>query len=217
MSATDRVVTLVWLMKLEAPGGDVNLCDGGFVDFDAGGGVERYSDRHATFGTLAAPDEFEAGFGDMAEAGTLALVPAPGAALTSWYSNTLRDARVRFWLGELDVDGKTVTAAKLIGDLLVDNLARTIGADGSLVLELPLIGRAEKLFLINEGNVCSERFHKSVWSGEDGFNNCTDTPQPVAWGIASQPSGTTGSSFGGGQSPGSGSGGGGGLFESVAR
>jgi hypothetical protein len=122
----------------------------------------------------------------------------------------------RFWLGELDSDGKTVINAKLIGDLLVDNLARTIGADGSLVLELPLIGRAEKLFLTNEGNVCSERMHKSVWSGEDGFNNCTDTPQPVAWGIASQPSGTTGSSFGSGSGAGAGSGGGGGLFESVA-
>lgn len=215
MSATSRTVTLVWLMKLEAPGGDVNLCDGGFVYFDAGDGSEKYEDRHATFGTLAAPDEFEAGFGDLAEAATLALVPAPGAALGDWYTNALRDSRVRFWLGELDADGKTVTDAKLLGDFLVDNLARTIGADGSVVLELPLIGRAEKLFLINEGNVCSERFHKSVWSGEDGFNNCTDTPQPVAWGIAAPTSGTA--SFGsGGGSRGGGSGGGG-LFESVAR
>ena len=216
MSATARTVTLVWLMKLEAPGGDVNLCDGGFVDFDAGAGIKRYTDRHPTFGTLAAPDEFEAGFGDMAESGTLALVPAPGAALSSWYTNTLRDCRVRFWLGELDADGKTVTAAKLIGDLLVDNLARTIGADGSVVLELPLIGRAEKLFLINEGNVCSERFHKSVWAGEDGFNNCTDTPQPVAWGIAAQPSGVSSLPAGGGI-PGGGSGFGSGVLEPFAR
>lgn len=216
MSATDRFVTLVWLMKFEAPGGDVNLCDGGFVDFDAGDGTERYSDRHATFGTLAAPDEAEAGFGDMAESGTLALVPAPGAALSSWYSNTLRDCRVRFWLGEVDSDGKTVIAAKLIGDFLVDTVSRTIGADGSVVLELGLIGRAEKLFLQNEGNVCSERFHKTVYAGEDGFNNCTDTPVPVAWGIASQPSGVGGvggspGGFGGGFGSG-----GSGAFE-VAR
>jgi hypothetical protein len=194
MSATARVITLVWLMKLEAPGGDVNLCDGGFVDFNAGTGVQRYLDRHPVFGTLAPPDEFEAAFGDLAESGTLALVPNPSAALGDWYTNALRDSRVRFWLGEVDSDGKTVINAKQIGDLLVDNLARTIGADGSVTLELPLIGRPEKLFLINEGNVCSERHHKSVWAGEDGFNNCTDTLQPVAWGIASQPSGVSGAS-----------------------
>jgi hypothetical protein len=118
---------------------------------------------------------------------------------------------VRFWLGELDTDGKTVISAELMADMLVDTIDRVIGADGSVTLELGLIGRAEKLFLVNEGNVCSERHHKSVWVGENGFNNCTDTVQPIAWGVASAPSGT----FGGG------SGGGGGgldnLFEQFQR
>lgn len=214
MSATDRTVTLVWLMKFEAPGGDVNLCDGGFVYFDAGGGSEKYEDRHATFGTLVVGDEAEAAFGDMAESGTLRFAPAPGAALTDWLTNDLRESRVRFWLGVLDADGKTVTDAKQAHDLLVDTVAREIGADGSTRLVLSLVGRAEKLFLVNEGNVCSERFHKSVWSGEDGFNNCTDTPQPVAWGIAAPPSGVTGGAGGG---AGTGGAGGGGLFEQVAR
>lgn len=208
-------ITLVWLVKFEAPAGDVNLTAGGVAKFDAGAGVETYSSQHATFGTLAEPDEYEAAFGDLAESASLRLIPHPDAALADWYSNELRDARVRIWLGELDTDQITVTDAEQAGDFLVDTVSRVFGADGSLVLELGLIGRAEKLFLINEGNVCSERFHKSVWSGEDGFNNALDTPVPVAWGIASPPQ--TSASFGnGGGSRGGGSGAGG-LFEQVAR
>lgn len=192
MSTLDPVVTLVGLIKFEPPSGAVRLCDGGFCDFAS----ERYENAHPIFGTLAEPDEFVAAFGDMAESATLALIPAPGA--TGWFNPNLRNSRVRFWLGELDTDGKTVTSAELLADMLVDTIDRVIGADGSVTLELGLIGRAEKLFLINEGNVCSERFHKSVWAGEDGFNNCTDVVQPVAWGVASAPSGTGGGGRGGG-------------------
>jgi hypothetical protein len=209
MSALDPVVTLIGLIKFEPPSGAVRLCDGGFAYFAS----EKYESVHPIFGTLAEPDEFVAAFGDMAEAGTLALIPAPGA--TGWFNPNLRNSRVRFWLGELDSDGKTVISAELMADMLVDTIDRLIGADGSVTLELGLIGRAEKLFLINEGNVCSERFHKTVWAGENGFNNCTDVQQPIAWGVASAPSGTSGFGSGGG-ARGGGSGAGG-LFEQVQR
>lgn len=210
-------VTLALLVKLEAPAGDVNLTMGGFVKFDAGAGEETYASEHATFGTLAEPDEFEAAFGDMAESGTLRLIPNPAAALGDWYSNDLLNARVRVWLAEVDTATAEAVDAAQVADQLVDTVSRVIGADGSVTLELGLIGRAEKLFLINQGNVCSERFHKSVWAGEDGFNNCTDVPQPVAWGIAAPPSGTTGSGGAGSGFGGGGFGSGdGGVFE-VAR
>lgn len=197
MSATARTISLAVFLKLEAPSGDVNLCDGGFLYFDAGSGTEKYEAHHATFGSLASIDEFDAGFGDAAEGGKIAFHPNPAAAQSDWYSSSLRDCRVRIWEGEVDADGKTVSSAKQIGDFLVDTLARVIGDDGSVTLELELIGRAEKLFLRQEGNVASERFHKTVWAGEDGFNNCTDVVFPVAWGVAAPASGTAGGGRGG--------------------
>ena len=201
MSAADRVITLAAFLKLEAPSGDVNLCDGGFLYYDAGAGAEKYSSTHATFGTIAALDSFEAAFGDLSEAGSLALTPNPSAAVSDWLTDDLRESRIRFWVGEVDADGKTVSSAELVADMLVDTLARVIGADGSQTLEIDLISRGEKLFLINEGNVASETFHKSIWAGEDGFNNCTDTPIPVAWGTTAPPAGTVGGGAGGGRSP----------------
>jgi len=205
MSATDRTVTLICLLKLEAPGGNVNLCDGGFCYFTADSTSERYDSEDAIFGALTDAGTFEAGFGDMAESSTIAFVPHTDAALADWYNEDLRDCRLRFWLGKLDADGKTITSAEIMADMLGDTIARTIGADGSQVLELGLIARHEKLFLINEANVASETFHKSVWSGEDGFNNCTDIAVPVAWGVPAPPQGTSGgstfgSSGGGGRS-----------------
>ena len=43
MSAADRVITLAAFLKLEAPSGDVNLCDGGFLYYDAGAGAESHA------------------------------------------------------------------------------------------------------------------------------------------------------------------------------
>lgn len=185
MGATDRTITLAGFLKFEAPGGDVRLCDGGFLDYDS----ERYEALHPVFGSVRALDEFSAAFGDSAEDGGISFVPAPDATVSDWWRTDLGDSRIRFWQGE--VSGKTVSSATLLADLLVDTPERTQSEGGDDVLALSLIGRAEKLFLTNEGNVCSERFHKSVWSGEDGFNNCTDDPVPVAWGVEAPSTGTS--------------------------
>lgn len=205
MAAGDRVITLTTIFQLELPGGNVNLCSGGFVDFDAGSGVERFTARHATYGKLVTLDAVRQSFEAQAESTTIALCPNPQLPITDWLTDDLRDARVRFWHGEVESDFKTVTSAEQMGDYLVDYPSRVVTAEGTQMLELALMTRDQRLFLVNEGNVCSERFHKSIWPGEDGFNNCTDVPVPVAWGTAGPPtSGGNSGSFGGG--------GGGGTF-----
>lgn len=180
MSGTDAIITLAWFLKAEFPAGDVRLCDGGFLDYAS----ERYDAQHAVFGSLAGTSEAEASFGDMAESAELMFAPNPDADPADWWRDDLFDCRVRFWQGELDADLVTVSNAELIGDFLVDNIIREQGPGGSDLLRLPLIGRPEKLFLKQEGNVCSERHHKSVWAGELGFNNCTDLQGFIAWGSA---------------------------------
>jgi hypothetical protein len=191
MAALDPAVWLATLLQIELPGENVNLCDGGFVDFDTGSGVERFNSVHPVFGTIAEIDSITTSVAAQAEGSSFALIPNPEAALTDWFNDDLRDCRVRFWFGELESDLKTMSEGELLGDYFVDTFTRVISADGRQTLEISLIARDQRLFFINEGNVCSERWHKSNYPGEDGFNNCTDTPVPVAWGVATPPAGTT--------------------------
>lgn len=177
MGATDRIVTLVNLVKFEGPDGDVRLCDGGFVDHAS----EEYQSLHAVFGTVASWPNVSAAMDGLAEDAQLVLAPAPGATLADWWRTDLLDCRVRVWQGELDTDQLTVINATLLGDWLVDNAGRAQSADGDL-LQLDLIARTERLFLTDEGNVCSDRFHQSVYPGELGFVNCTDVQGYFAWG-----------------------------------
>jgi hypothetical protein len=194
MAATDPVITLAAFLKLEAPDGDVRLCDGGMLDFDS----ERYESQDAVFGTIAEAAELEAAFGDAAEDGQLILAPNPEADLADWWREDLPGCRIRAWMGEVDADGVTVTNAEQLADWLVDTGERLQQEDGGDMLALELIGRPEKLFIINEGNVCSDRFHQTLFSGELGMSNCTDLQGFVAWGAASP---TRSTSSGGGLGP----------------
>lgn len=199
MSATDIAVTLACFLKWEAPDGDVRLCDGGFLDFAS----ERYDAEDAVFGAMFETETLESSFGDAANDGQVVLAPNPAADVADWWRDDLFDTRLRIWMGAVEADGVTVSSAKLLADMLVDTVERRQGPDGEDLLAVSLIARHEKLFLVNEGNVCSERFHQSVWSGENGFNNCTDVTGFVAWGTATpQRSGTTSGGSGGSGAPG---------------
>lgn len=183
MGATDPVIRLASIVKFEAPDGDVRLCDGGLLDFAS----ERYESLDEVFGALREVSGPEAGSGDQAEDGTLVLVPNPEADLGDWWRTDLFDCRIRTWLGEVDADGVTVSSATQEADLLVDTAERVQGEAGEDLLVLELVGRGDKLFLTNEGNVCSDTFHQTVYAGELGFENCTDLRGFIAWGAASPP------------------------------
>lgn len=195
MAATDAVVTFAGFVKFYAPDGDVLLCEGGFLDFNS----ERYESWHEVFGTISGLGELEASFGDATQDGELVFAPNPDAATTDWWRFDLAGCRVRLWLGEVDADNVTVTTAEQVDDLLVDTIER-VQDEGGDRLSLGMMGRAEKLFLINEGNVCSSRFHQTVFAGEEGFDNCTDVRGYVAWGTATPPRSAGGGSIGSGLS-----------------
>src|SRR5690606_25362476 len=116
MSATDAFVTETFFLKLEAPDGDVRLCDGGFVDYDG----ERYDAWDAVFGCVHQADPLRSAFGDIAEQNTLVLAPNPDATLADWWRADLADCRVRIWQGSGAADHVTVSSAKQLADRLVD-------------------------------------------------------------------------------------------------
>jgi hypothetical protein len=55
-----NTVGLIGLCKIELPGGDVRLCDGGFIVFDA----ETYRSADALVGTIASIDGLGEGLGN---------------------------------------------------------------------------------------------------------------------------------------------------------
>lgn len=194
MAVSDTAITLVRLVKMEAPNGDVLLSDGGFCDFDG----ERYESEHNIYGTLTNISALESGFGDQSESNNLVFAPNSDVNQFQWYRDDLEDSRVRVWMGELNEATNEVQDARQLGDYLVDTVGLELSR-GATALQLSLIARSEKLFLINEGNVCSTRFHQKQYPGELGFDNCTGVPGYLAWGVAAPQQGS--SSGGGGSSP----------------
>lgn len=199
MAATDRTVTLAAILEWEAPDGDVRLADGGVVKFDSGAGVVSFIGKDPVFGTIAGFDIFESGVGDQVEGGEISFAPASDATVSDWWRSDLENTRARIWLTEVGSDGVSAESATLLADWLVDTASRDQGDGGRDVLSVEFMTRLQKLFEIRQGNVCSDRFHQSIWSGERGFENCHDGPQYFAWGTeAPRGSGGSGGSGGGG-------------------
>ena len=121
-------------------------------------GGEKYTSEDSVFGSIAAVEEFEAMLGDSAEDATLMFHPAETATPEELNSKAFQNSRARFWMGKIDWDGKTVVNATQLMDGLVDYTTLRL-KEGSRTLEMTFIGRAEKLFLRQEGNTLAIQGH----------------------------------------------------------
>lgn len=183
------------LIKIELPAHTIRLCDGGFVFYDD----EKYESRDTVFGSIEAIGEVEEKAGDEAPGLSIVFLPASASAAAVLSSPSYQFSRVRVWQARVDEQtGLVAGDPELVRDLLLDTTSLRAGV-GFRRLEMELIGAAERLFLINDGNVLSPRFHKSVWPGETGLDNATGVSLSVAWGVAAPARGTAGggSSIGG--------------------
>ena len=207
MALTDIFVTLAWLATFELPGGTLRYSDGGVVTW----GADTFTATDDTFGTIGSVEPAEEGSGDQMPSETLTFLPASTAAAATLSSPTYQMSPLRFWLAEVDpATGEVVGTPDLVADRLLDTTTLRSGKSeegGYRYLDVGMISTAERLFLTNEGNSLTSRFHKSVWPGEQGFDNATGVGLQVAWGVKSPPRGTV--AIGGG--------GGGGFAEAVWR
>lgn len=192
-------IHLIGFCKIELPTRTLRLCDGGFCYF----GGEKYTAEDDLFGSIGAVEEFDAALGDAAEDAKIVFLPPASAAASAINSASFQNSRARFWMGTIGPDGKTVTSAEQLMDALVDYTVLRL-RQGGRELEMSFIGRAEKLFLRQQGNSLNPRFHQSVWPGERGLDNASGARITVAWGVGS-PRGLTGGGGGGGGGTGGGS------------
>lgn len=179
-------IILAGFLLWNTPAGDVRLVDGGTLAFNG----EQYRASHPVFGSISDFQPINEGVGDEAPAGTLTFSPAPEADPSVVNSPALQGTRIRMWIGEVDGDTGQLTGPP---DLMLDGIGdvtRLKLARGSRQLEFDIASRSERLFLLNEGNVLSGEFHRSIYPGERGLDNAVAVSTTVAWGVASKPRGT---------------------------
>jgi hypothetical protein len=196
MPFTGDVITAVGLAKLELPGHTILQCDGGVVDW----GSDHYTAEDANFGVIHSIEEAEESIGDEAPGGKLTFLPKDAAAAATLSSPAYQNSRMRFYFAEVTrATGAVSGTPILVGDMRLDTTTLRFPKGGRL-LDIEFITSAERLMNVEDGNVLSPRFHKSVWPGELGLDNATGIELTKAWGVAGPPRGSvnTGSSSSGG-------------------
>lgn len=173
-------VSLIGLCKIELPSGDVRLCDGGFIVFDA----ETYRSADALLGTIGSMQPLGEGAGNEIPALEMVLLPPEATTPAELVQPGWQTSRARFWIGEYDPEaGTLIGTPDLMFDGQLDQASLAVGA--SRELAVTVVSLAERLFERNAGNSLTSAFHKSVWPGELGHDNATGLNVQVAWGAAS--------------------------------
>lgn len=202
-----EVVSLTGLLKIELPGADIRLCDGGFFPW-AG---EIYRSRDPLYGVITSVEGLEEGIGDEVPALALEFAPPGDAPVGQLSQPGYQQSRVRLWVADYNPEtGQIVGTPQVEFDGMLDQTTLRLGRQ-ERTLATTIVPTAERMFQRNIGNSLSPSFHKSIWPGELGHDNATGLKTPTAWGVASPP--TAGG--GGGGSGAGGGGGGGGSFETL--
>lgn len=173
-------VTLAGLVKIELTDTTLRLCDGAFVKWDA----ETFEASDPAFGTIGGMEPIDEGVGDEIPALRMTFLPNSTAAASELSRPEYQGCRVRMWTAEVDIDTNMIVGTPSLEfdgqadstDLIIDR--------GSRELEMDIVSAAERLFVINEGNTLSPRFHKSLYPGELGEDNAVGVGVGVAWGTA---------------------------------
>lgn len=178
----DRIA-LVSLLRIDLPEVTVRLCDGGFVPFEG----ENYTAQDPLFGTIGSVDPLTEGIGEEIPALELTLLPPAGSAPADLSRPGFQRSTVRAWVGEFSQEsGQLIGAPDLLFHGQIDQTTLRVGRS-SRELAITVVSTAERLFMLNEGNSLSPRWHKSIWPGELGHDNAIGLTVPVAWGVESRP------------------------------
>lgn len=186
-------ICLSGLVEITLTDTTLRLCDGGFVKW----GADIFDCEDEIFGSIGGMEGIEEGVGDELPALRMTFLPASVASAAELSRPEYQGCRVRMWIAEVDP-----STAEVIGDPSLEfdgqvDMTELVNDIGSRALEMDIVPSAERLFLINEGNTLSPRFHKSVYPGELGEDNAIGVGVGIAWGTA-LPSQTYGHGYGGG-------------------
>lgn len=192
-------VGITGLLKIELPGGNVLLSDGGVTVF----GGDTYSAQDATLGALASIATIAEGAGDEIPALEIGFAPPGPIAVTALSIGAIQQSRVRLWIAEFDTNTGAIIGTPELRFIGFVDQPQVSYAFRQFSVSLTAVPDLEAMFFRDTGNGLSSTFHKAMYPGETGHDNASGMNIPISWGVASPPRG--GVSFGGGRNFGSGS------------
>lgn len=176
-------VSLISLLRIDLPGTTVRLCDAGFVQFDGA----TFAAEDPIFGVIGAVQPLTEGVGEEIPALELTLLPLGASAPAQLSQPGYQRSTVRAWIGEYSQEtGLLIGTPDLLFHGQIDQTTLRVGRS-TRELAITVVSTAERLFMLNEGNSLSPRWHKSIWPGELGHDNAIGLTVPVAWGTESRP------------------------------
>jgi len=183
-------IGLMALLRIDLPDTTVRLCDAGFVTYDGG----TFLAQDPTFGAIGSAQALTEGIGEEIPALELTLLPPGSSAPADLSRPGYQRSTVRAWIGEYSQEtGALLGEPELLFHGQIDQTKLRVGR-ATRELSITVVSTAERLFMLNEGNSLSPRWHKSIWPGELGQDNAIGLTVPVAWGTEARP-GTTSVSY----------------------
>jgi len=176
-------VRMFGALKIALPGYNLCLLDGA-SELSFGG--DSYLGEDPVYGVWADVEGLEDGAGDQAPNFTLTLHPPDGASAAQLSDPAFQGSTVSIFIGALDAAGAVVADPYpfIVGEL---DVPRLITERNSRELEYDCVSAFERFFEIDDGMRLSPEFHKSIWPGENGFDNIHQVLRKDGWGIADGP------------------------------
>lgn len=164
------------LVKIELPGGNACLTDGGFVAYDG----DTYYGEHATYGSLSSVSAVQDGSEAQTTRVPITVLPKDDTAAALFASPLAQGSRVRWWEGAVDpATGVLIGAPLLKFDGELDYARFSVGSSWSMVLECGT--QAERQLEPNVDWRLNDAFHQTVWPAEVGLSHVSNVPKKIYW------------------------------------
>lgn len=172
---------LTGLMKIELPGHDVLLCDGGTVVWNG----DTYGPHDSLFGGVQEAESLTEGVADEAPALSLTFLPDPDAEPDDLLDPAMQGSRLRMWIAEIDEETGLVSAPPdQCFDGLIDVTRLRFPVEGR-VLEVDCVAGGQRLMNLDEAAVLNGGMHKRIYPEETGMDDTTGVESTFAWGVSS--------------------------------
>lgn len=190
-----RVFTAVQIALPAAgpyPAYTVNLIDGaGFVSFFVNGVSTTFTGEDPTFGVLGTISAVSEAIATEAPRVTITLLPPTSAAVGQLNQPLYQGAPIKLWFGLVnETTGAVIGVPELLFSGRLDT-AKTTAQTNSRIVELDVASVFERMFVAQEGDRLTDRWHQTIHPGETGLRLNNDALQDPMWGAETQSSAVT--------------------------